>query len=106
MLFFFSNKNIYVGNSQGQLTCVKMGQVRGMTSVSTLAAPGNYLGRVWTSLTRTTETRDQPMSLAIAPGMWFGNSKRLFIHFKRIKVKDFLSSEFFVSRLIEMRFFT
>jgi len=66
--FTHDEESVFVlGNSQGQLTCVKMGQVRGMTSVTQLATPGNYLGRVWTSLTRAADTRDQPMSLVIAP---------------------------------------
>ena len=57
-----------LGNSQGQLTCVKLGRVKGMTSVNQLAAPSSYLGRVWTSLTsRVGETlADQPQSLVIS----------------------------------------
>merc|ERR1719369_2597816 len=42
-----------IGNTTGHLTCVKLGRVRGMTSVNTLAAPSSYLGRVWTSITRS-----------------------------------------------------
>jgi len=54
-------------NSQSQLTCVKMGQIRGMASVTQLSSPSSYLlGRVWTSLTsRSNENRDQPLSIVM-----------------------------------------
>ena len=55
-----------VGNPAGQLTCVKLGRVRGMTSVNTLAPPSNYLGRVWTSLTGSqADHADTPTSFLI-----------------------------------------
>jgi len=56
-----------LGNSLGQLTCVKLGRVRGMTSVNVLAAPSNsYLGRVWTTFTSKNDNSDQPQSLVMA----------------------------------------
>ena len=42
--------------------------MRGMTFVTQLSSPSNYLGRVWTSLTsRAQENRDQPYSIVITP---------------------------------------
>ena len=52
--FTQDEESIFVlGNSSGKLTYVKLGRVRGMTSVNSLAAPSSYLGRVWTSITRS-----------------------------------------------------
>ena len=48
-----------LGNTTGQMTCVRLGRVRGMTSVNTLAGDSSYLGRVWTSLTRSAQTGEQ-----------------------------------------------
>ena len=57
-----------LANTAGQLTCVKLNRVRGMTSVNSLAAPSSVLGRVWSSLTgaqQTADRGDQPSSLAV-----------------------------------------
>ena len=55
-----------LGNTTGQLTCVKLGRVRGMTSVNSLAAPSSYLGRVWTGITRSQQDMfTQPTSFII-----------------------------------------
>ena len=35
------------------MTCVRLARVRGMFSVNNLAGDSSYLGRVWTSLTRS-----------------------------------------------------
>jgi len=65
--FTQDEESIFVlGNAAGQLTCVKLGRVRGMTSVNTLAAPSSYLGRVWTSITRSQQDLStQPTSFLI-----------------------------------------
>ena len=42
-----------LGNSAGIMTCVRLARVRGMFSVNNLAGDSSYLGRVWTSLTRS-----------------------------------------------------
>ncbi|XP_023326535.1 nuclear pore complex protein Nup160 [Eurytemora carolleeae] len=66
--FTHDEESVFVlGNNQGELTCVKMGQVRGMTSVKQLSSARNYLGMVWTSLTRSADIRDQPQSFIITP---------------------------------------
>ena len=59
-----------LGNSAGTMSCVRLGRVRGMTSVNTLADPGSYLGRVWTSLvSRGPDTcnQAQPTGHVISP---------------------------------------
>jgi len=65
--FTQDEESIFVlGNSSGQLTCVKLGRVRGMTSVNSLAAPSSYLGRVWTSITRSQQDMStQPTNFII-----------------------------------------
>ena len=63
-----------LGNTAGQLTCVKLGRMRGLTSVHTLAQPssvlGSVLGRVWTSLTSSfaapADRSNQPLSAGLA----------------------------------------
>ena len=61
-----------LANTSGQLTCVRLGRVRGLTSVHPLQAPSSVLGRVWSSLTgaQQQERGDQPTSccLASVPG--------------------------------------
>ena len=48
-----------LGNSSGHMVCVRLGRVRGMTSVNSLAGASSYLGRVWTSLTRSAQSDQQ-----------------------------------------------
>ena len=59
-----------LGNTAGQLTCVKLGRMRGLTSVHTLAQPSSVLGRVWTSLTSSlaapADRSDQALSAGLA----------------------------------------
>ena len=45
-----------LGNTTGHMVCVRLGRVRGMTSVNSLAGASSYLGRVWTSLTRSAQS--------------------------------------------------
>ena len=58
-----------LGNTTGTMTCVRLGRVRGMTSVNSLAGDTSYLGRVWTSLTRSSqpEQAGQPTGHVICP---------------------------------------
>ena len=59
-----------LGNTLGNMTRVRLGRVRGMTSVNTLAADTSYLGRVWTSLVRSGPASDQagqPTGHVISP---------------------------------------
>jgi len=58
--FTHDEESVFVlGNSVGHMTCVRLGRVRGMTSVNTLAADTSYLGRVWTSLVSRSAAGDQ-----------------------------------------------
>ena len=65
-----------LGNSTGHMVCVRLGRVRGMTSVNSLAGASSVLGRVWTSLTRSAQSDQQlqPTSHVISnlPGLGLG----------------------------------
>lgn len=52
-MFLFQEAVFVLGNSAGIMTCVRLARVRGMFSVNNLAGDSSYLGRVWTSLTRS-----------------------------------------------------
>ena len=69
--FTHDEESVFVlGNTVGNMTCVRLGRVRGMTSVNTLAADTSYLGRVWTSLVRSGPSSDQagqPTGHVISP---------------------------------------
>ena len=69
--FTHDEESVFVlGNTVGNMTCVRLGRVRGMTSVNTLAADTSYLGRVWTSLVRSGPASDQagqPTGHVISP---------------------------------------